>query len=218
MVELKVWSALRNFDGIDVASDINTMKLALRTRILRSDIPLLSSFLDVFCYQYGYIDEISARAWRAVWEEWKKFDPATAPPSPCQMDFLLYRIGREYCDDTVVQYTCENGHRFYYFGARLRNCPICRRAGIRTSAEPKRRFLPCQLSPSDLPRERGKLLLRGDNLLRIFDGVCIFENVCEPKTEKFRALNPPKSISIKGRTSWTSSYAHRERGGGGMMG
>jgi len=218
MVELKVWSALRNFDGIDVASDINTMKLALRTRILRSDIPLLSSFLDVFCYQYGYIDEISARAWRAVWEEWKKFDPATAPPSPCQMDFLLYRIGREYCDDTVVQYTCENGHRFYYFGARLRNCPICRRAGIRTSAEPKRRFLPCQLSPSDLPRERGKLLLRGDNLLRIFDGVCIFENVCEPKTEKFRALNPPKSISIKGRTSWTSSYAYRERGGGGMMG
>jgi hypothetical protein len=218
MVELKVWSALGNFDKIDVASDINTMKLALRTRILQSDVPLLSSFLDVFCYQYGYIDGMSAGAWRAVWEEWKEFDPATAPSSPCQMDFLLYRIGREYCDDMVVQYTCENGHRFYYFGARLRNCPICRRAGIRTSAEPKRRFLPCQLSPSDLPRERGKLLLRGDNLLRIFDGVCIFENVCEPKTEKFRALNPPKSISIKGRTSWTSSYAHRERGGGGMMG
>ncbi len=36
MVELKVWSALENFDKIDVASDINTMKLALRTRIYRA--------------------------------------------------------------------------------------------------------------------------------------------------------------------------------------
>lgn len=218
MVELKVWSALRNFDKIDVASDINTMKLALRTRILQSDIPLLSSFLDVFCYQYSYIDEMSARAWRAVWEEWKKLDPTTAPSSPCQMDFLLYRIGREYCDEIVVQYTCEREHIFYHFGARLRNCPICRRERTHTLAQAKRRFLPCQLDPQELPRERGELLLREDKLLRIFDGVCIFENVCKPKIEDFHALNPPKSISIKGKTSWTESYAHRERGGGGMMG
>ncbi len=218
MVELKVWSALGNFDRIDVASDINTMKLALRTRILQTDISLLSSFLDVFCYQYGYIDEMSARAWRTVWEEWKKFDATTAPSSPCQIDFLLYRIGREYCDDTVVQYTCEKGHIFYHFGARLRNCPICRGERTHTLAQAKKRFLPCQLNPSELPRERGKLLLREDNLLKIFDGVCIFENACKPKTEAFRTLNPPKSISIKGRTSWTNSYAYRERGGGGMTG
>jgi hypothetical protein len=218
MVELKVWSGLGNFDRIDVASDINTMKLALRTRILRSDIPLLSSFLDVFCYQYGYIDEMSARAWRAVWEEWKKLDHTTVPSSPCQMDFLLYRIGREYCDDTVVQYICKKGHIFYHFGARLKICPICRRERTHTSAHAKKRFLPCQLNSTELPRVQGELLLRDDNLLRIFDGVCIFENVCKPKAEEFRALNPPKSISIKGKTSWTSSYAYRERGGGGMMG
>jgi len=218
MVELKVWPSLRNFDKIDVVSDINTMKLTLRTRILQTDIPLLSSFLDVFCYQYSYIDEMSARAWRTVWVEWKKFDPSTAPSSPCLMDFLFYRIGREYCDDIVIQYVCERGHIFYHFGARLRNCPLCTREGTRTSAQAKKKFLPCQLNPSELPREQAKLLLRDDNLLKSFDGVCIFENVCKPKTEEFHALNPPKSISIKGKTSWTNSYAYRERGGGGMMG
>ena len=35
-----------NFDKIDVASDINTMKVAFRTRILKTEIPLVSSFLD----------------------------------------------------------------------------------------------------------------------------------------------------------------------------
>ena len=218
MVELGVWPKLLNFDKIDVASDINTMKLALRTRILQTDIPLLSSFLDIFCYQYGYIDEMSAKAWRTVWEEWVKLDPSMAPSSPCQMDFLLYRIGREYCDDIIVQYKCENGHIFYHFGARLRNCSICRRKRIRASAYPLKRFLPCQIASSRLPRENGQLLLRNNNLLNTFNGICIFENVCKPKTKEFRALNPPKSISIKGQTSWTNSYAYRDRGGGGMMG
>ena len=71
MVELGVWPKLKNFDKIDVSSDINTMKLALRTRILKTDIPLLTSFLDIFCYQYSYIDKMSAQAWRKVWEDWK---------------------------------------------------------------------------------------------------------------------------------------------------
>lgn len=218
MVELGVWSHLKNFDKIDVASDINTMKLALRTRILQTDISLLSSFLDIFCYQYGYIDEMSAKAWRAVWEEWVEFDSSTSPSSPCQMDFLLYRIGKEYCDDNAVQYVCERGHVFYHMKGRLKNCPSCRKEGRRARAFPKDRFFPCQLDPSELPRENGELLLPGDNLLRVFNGVCIFEQVCKPATDEFRALNPPKSISIKGRTSWTSSYAYRDRGGGGMMG
>ncbi|MEM3565231.1 MAG: hypothetical protein QXR19_18525 [Candidatus Jordarchaeaceae archaeon] len=218
MVELSVWPKLRNFDKIDVASDINTMKLALRTGILQTDIPLLSSFLDIFCYQYTYIDEMNAKAWRKVWEEWVKLDLSTAPSSPCQMDFLLYRIGREYCDDNVVEYECENGHVFYHFGAQIKKCIKCRNNGKRTSAQPKKRFLPCQINPSQLPRENGKLLIKDDNLLKTFDGLCIFEDVCKPKTDEFRALNPPKSISIKGQTGWTKSYAYRERGGGGMMG
>ena len=218
MVELGVWPQLEHFDRVDVASDINTMKLALRTRILQTDIPLLSSFLDIFCYQYGYIDEMSAKAWRAVWEEWQQIDPTTAPLSPCQMDFLLYRIGREYCKEMVVQYVCEAGHVFYHFGARLKNCRVCNRAKRRVRAYPRARLLPCQLDSTDLPREEGHLLLREDNLLRLFDGVCVLETVCQPKTDNFRALNPPKSISIKGRTSWTKSYAYRDKGGGGMMG
>ena len=218
MVELKIWSNIKNFDRINVASDINTMKLALRTRILQTDIPLLSSFLDIFCYQYSHIDEMSAEAWRTVWQQWKSLAHSTAPLSPCQMDFLLYRIGREYCDDIVVQYVCDKGHGFYHFGARLKNCPTCKKEKKRTQAQVRRRFLPCQIDPSELPREGGNLLLKEGSLLKVFDGLCIFESVCKPKTEEFCALNPPKSISIKGQTSWTNSYAYREQGGGGMMG
>ncbi|MBU2563245.1 MAG: hypothetical protein KJ568_02205 [Actinobacteria bacterium] len=218
MFEWNIWPRLKNFDKMDVASDINTIKLALRTGILQTDIQLLSSFLDIFCYQYSCIDEMSAKAWRAVWDEWIELDSLTAPSSPCQMDFLIYRIGREYCKPIVVKYECENGHIFYHFGARLKSCPICRKRNVKTPAIPKDRFLPCQLNSSQLPHYNGKIFLKGDNLLKTFNGICIFERVCQSKTDKFLALNPPKSISIKGQTSWTNSYSYRDKGGGGMMG
>lgn len=35
---------------------------------MTSEIPLISSFLDIFCYQYGYVDETNALAWRRVWK------------------------------------------------------------------------------------------------------------------------------------------------------
>ncbi len=57
MVVLKIWNSKRNFDQIDVASDVNTIKVALRTGIMQSAIPLVSSFLDIFCYQYEYVDK-----------------------------------------------------------------------------------------------------------------------------------------------------------------
>lgn len=218
MVELKVWPTIANYDKIDVPSDINTMKLALRTRILETDIPLLSSFLDIFGHQYGCIEEMSASAWRVVWEEWRGVDAVTAPSSPCELDFLLYRIGREYCKPNLVEYECENGHSFFYFGAQVSLCRICKKKGMRGEAIPKRRMLPCQVNAKELPREEGILMLKEQNLLRTFDGVCILEQTCQPKTDLFRILDPPKSISIKGQTSWTNSTADRERGGGGMMG
>jgi len=214
MYELSVWRGLQGLDAIDVASDINTMKLALRTKILVPAVPLLSSFLDVFCHQYSFMDRMSAQAWRAVWGEWRGADPSTAPASPCQMDFLLYSIGREYCKPMVVEYRCDKGHRFFHFGARLKKCRLCR---PRTNANPVARFLPCQVSPADLPRENGLLLLRDDKLLRKFDGRCILEDACRPTEEGFVPFDPPKSISIKGQTSWTSAYADRNRGGGGLM-
>jgi len=214
MTVLGVWQNLSNMNVIDVASDRNTMKLALRTRILQTEIPLLSSFLDIFGYQYGYIDAMSAAAWRTVWEEWKIIEPKTAPIAPCMMDFLLYRIGREYCDDKLVEFVCENGHRFFHFGARLKLCRQCR-----ATLTPVRRLIPCQTQAEKLPRnENGLLLLDESNLLRTFDGVCIFESACRPKTDDFRKLSPPKAISIVGRTGWTDSYAFKDEGGGGMMG
>lgn len=214
MVVLGVWPELKNMDVVDVASDRNTMKLALRTRVLQTDIPLLSSFLDIFGYQYSHIDAMSAAAWRTVWEEWKTIEPETAPIAPCMMDFLLYRIGREYCDDKLVEFVCENGHRFFHFGARLKLCRECR--GTLT---PVRRLIPCQVHSQQLPRdEEGALRLDESNLLRSFDGVCIFESACRPKADDFRKLSPPKAISIVGRTGWTDSYAYKDEGGGGMMG
>jgi hypothetical protein len=213
MVVLGVWPHLSNMHVVDVASDRNTMKLALRTRILQTDIPLLSSFLDIFGYQYEHIDAMSAAAWRTVWEEWKKAEPETAPVAPCMMDFVLYRIGREYCDDKLVEFVCENRHHFFHFGARLKVCRKCR-----CSVTPVKRLLPCQVHPQQLPRdEEGALRLDESNLLRTFDGVCIFESVCRPKANDFKKLSPPRAISITGQTSWTKSYAYRDEGGGGMM-
>lgn len=195
MVELGVWPGLKHFEEMDVASDINTMKLALRTRILQTDIPLLSSFLDIFCHQYSYIDEKSANAWRVVWEEWRKDDSTTSPRSPCLVDFLLYRIGREYCKDNVVKYQCQKGHTFYHFGAQLSKCRICSR-NQHIPAVPVERLMPCQVDACDLPREDdGTLLLPEKNLLRIFDGVCIFEKVCQPRTADFQIFDPPKEIT-----------------------
>jgi hypothetical protein len=215
MAELKVWGGLSKYEQIDVASDINTMKLALRARILETDIPLLSSFLDIFCYQYGCIDEMSAQAWRAVWEEWRKIDESTAPGSPCELDFLLYRIGREYCKDNLFEYECEFGHCFFWFGGSIRRCTVCNKKN-RGKATPLRRMLPCQVELAQLPQQDGSFLI--PDLLRLFGGMCIFEQTCDPKNPEFTIFDPPKSISIKGQTSWTNSMARRERGGGGMMG
>jgi len=157
---------------------------------------------------------MSAAAWRAVWEEWKATYPETAPISPCMMDFLLYRIGREYCDDILVEYICKNGHRFCYFYAKLKRCYKCH-----ATATPVKRLLPCQVHSQQLPRnEEGALRLPESNLLRTFDGVCIFESACRPKADDFKKLSPPKAISIIRRTGWTESYAYKDEGGGGMMG
>lgn len=218
MAVLGAWPTLANLDQIDVASDINTMKLALRTGLVGTDIPLLSSFLDIFCHQYDTIDLASVGAWRRVWEQWRTMDPATAPESPCLMDFLLYRIGREYCDNRVVEFSCEDGHHFFCFGANRRNCRVCSANKVRRKAVAGKRYLPCQVDSGKLPRQDGKLLLDSENLLYVFDGTCILEGACGPRTAKFKALNPPKSISIKGKTGWTESYSYKGKGGGGMMG
>ena len=44
---------------------------------------------------------------------------------------------------------------------------------------------------------------------------CPFKEICEQYGNK--KLMPPKSISIKGQTGWTSAYSSKETGGGGLM-
>lgn len=215
MFELGVWPDLHNIDRLDVPSDRNTMKIALRTRILRTAMPLLSSFLDPFCHQYGYIDEMTAKAWRAVWEQWRELDPKTAPASPCSIDFLVYRMGRDFCDTRFTEYVCDAGHRLYRFGSRLKFCPLCGTPHAAVTSQGK--FFPCELDKNRLPREGAELQVPAANMLKTFDGTCIFETVCRPRTEEFWPFDPPRSISVKGETGWTTSYSDRKRGGAGMM-
>jgi hypothetical protein len=169
-------------------------------------------------YQYGYIDKKSALAWRQVWEAWRENEPNTAPDSPCRLDFLLYRVGKEYCKDMLAEYVCEKGHVFYHFGGKLRNCRRCALERHRIPVRRERLLLPCQADAEQLPQENGRLLLDANNLLSTFGGVCIFTALCRANTPDFKPLEAPRSISIKGQTSWTDSYADKGRGGGGMMG
>jgi hypothetical protein len=97
MVDLGVWKYKRNIDQIDVMSDANTMRIALRTGILKFRIPLLASYLDVYCYQYELVDRFSAIAWRKVWEEWGKLPDNHRPPTPASIDYFIYQMGRNAC-------------------------------------------------------------------------------------------------------------------------
>jgi len=97
MADLGVWKYKRNIEKLDVMSDKNTMRVALRTGILQFRIPLLASFLDVFCYQYSLTDKLNREAWRKVWEEWGKISLSHRPPTPASMDYLIFRLGKISC-------------------------------------------------------------------------------------------------------------------------
>jgi len=97
MADLGVWKYKRNVDKLDVMSDKNTMRVALRTGILQFRIPLLASFLDVFCYQYSMVDRLNREAWRKVWEEWGGLNQGHRPPTPASMDYLIFRLGKLAC-------------------------------------------------------------------------------------------------------------------------
>jgi len=213
---LGVWGKGMNFDKIDVASDINTIKVALRTGILKTDILLLSSFLDIFCYQYGLMDEFTAKAWRKVWEIWQKKYPEETIESPSQIDYLIYRlIGKEFCKDRLFLFKCTKyNHEFYWHTGRNKTCQICYK-------ETKKR-IPALLVFRDLPckYKEGHIAIQSnsvrDSILPKTDE-CPFIEVCKPREKNFKKLNPPKSISILGRTGWTTAYTKKDEGGGGLM-
>jgi hypothetical protein len=127
MVVLGVWKKSKNFDKVDVASDVNTVKVALRSSILKTDIALISSFLDIFCYQYGLIDEMNAKAWRMVWEKWKSKYPKECIESPCLIDYFVYKvIGKEFCKESLCIFQCESEeHTFKWHSPQNQTCQIC---------------------------------------------------------------------------------------------
>lgn len=59
--------------------------------------------------------------------------------------------------------------------------------------------------------------VRGENSVLPNITSCPFSDVCSPKSIAFKKLNPPKSISILGRTGWDSAKTNVENGGGGLM-
>jgi len=97
MADLGVWRYKSNIEKLDVMSDKNTMRVALRTGILQFRIPLLASFLDVFCYQYSMADGLNREAWREVWREWGRISNNHRPPTPASIDYLIFRLGKTAC-------------------------------------------------------------------------------------------------------------------------
>lgn len=97
MADLGVWKYKSNIEKLDVMSDKNTMRVSLRTGILQFRIPLLASFLDVFCYQYSMADRFNRDAWREVWEEWGRISNNHRPPTPASIDYIIFRLGKIAC-------------------------------------------------------------------------------------------------------------------------
>ena len=214
MVVLGVWKDVKGFDKIDVASDINTIKVALRTGIIKTQIPLVSSFLDIFCYQYSYIDEMNALAWRRVWEIWHTTYPNETITSPCLIDYFVYRVvGKQFCKKNLYVFECDNEHHhFKWHSNRNKTCQLCHashKKGVKA-------HLVMSVMPCNDPE--GEISIRKSEYVRSLPkeqqfGECPFINICGEN----KKLMPPKSISIMGQTGWNSSYAQQNEGGGGLM-
>lgn len=261
MFEWKVWPNLKNISEINVASDINTIKVSLRTGILKTKLtPLLSSFLDIFCYQYSTIDDWTAKAWKRVWKIWTEKYPENAPYGSAYFDYFLYKIiGTNFCKENLFFYKSEKcKHSFFYHTGRLQSCIICKEEyrnnkvnfleennkiialcekhpKHKYEVENKRkrkcekceeislckskvikRMLPCTHKDGYVTISKSKFV-QGVNAVLPNITECPFKAVCKPESENFKKLNPPKSISIFGRTGWESAKVFIEEGGGGLM-
>lgn len=215
MVVLGIWNDAKGFDKIDVASDINTIKVALRTGILKSEIPLVSSFLDIFCYQYGYVDETNALAWRRVWEIWSEKYPGEAIASPCLLDYFIYNVvGKQFCKSSLCYFVCEEGHSFYWHSANNQTCQVCYKENHkRQKAKLLCKSLPCDVDEGYIAIDQTEFVR--SNIANPNYHQCPFKQICEQYGNK--ELMPPKSISIMGQTGWKSAYTKANSGGGGLM-
>lgn len=214
MVVHGIWRDVKGFEDVDVASDVNTMKVALRTGILTTAIPLLSSFLDIFCYQYGYIEQQNALAWRRVWEIWKDKFPNECPISPSLLDFFVYKVvGKEFCKESLAIFQCDNfGHIFRWHSGRNKTCQICHNEGRKKeNAHLVAKVCPCNDSEGEVAIKQTKFAKSLPNGMDFKE--CPFISICG----KHKNLLPPKSISIMGATGWETAYTKTGDGGGGLM-
>lgn len=214
MVVLGIWKNVKGFENIDVASDVNTMKVALRTGIITTAIPLLSSFLDIFCYQYAHIEQMNASAWRRVWEIWRQKYPNESPISPSLLDFFVYNVvGKEFCKDSLAIFQCESHpHTFRWHSGRNRTCQVCYANGIKgVHASIIAKVYPCSDSDGEVAILQTDFVksLPLDKKIK----ECPFSRICDTR----KNLLPPKSISILGATGWQSAYTKTGDGGGGLM-
>ena len=215
MIVLGIWTDVTGFDRIDVASDVNTIKIALKSGILSSSVPLLSSFLDIFSYQYGLIDKMSAAAWRRVWELWVANYPNENISSPCLLDYFVYNVlGRQFCKERLCWFKCDNGHEFARDGARVKYCPICQdERQEKVNITLLKKELPCS-------SDEGKIVIEGSDFAKRDITCppltqCPLKEICDSCGKKH--LMAPKSISILGQTGWDSAYTEKGAGGGGLM-
>ena len=218
MVVLKIWKKYKNFEQLDVASDRNTMKVALRTGILETEIPLVSSFLDIFSYQYSLIDEWSAKAWREVWNIWNKKYPNECIEGPCLIDYLVYRIiGVEFCNEKLAVFKGEEcDHTFKWHSSKNKKCQVCANNKIYSKARLIEKVLPCQDLDGNIYIENNKYVNGSEAVLQGFK-TCPLKPVCNPTNKDFVRFNGPKSISILGQTGWDRAYVRKNEGGGGLM-
>jgi hypothetical protein len=119
MLDWGIWSTELGIENLNVASDTNTIRVALRSGLINSEFPLLASYLDIYSYQYGFVDQKTQEGWRTVWEEWRKIPNNHCPKSPASMDYLIYKsIGKKYCllnkrkcNDCVLNKVCPTEKR-----------------------------------------------------------------------------------------------------------
>lgn len=213
MVVLGIWKNVNGFDKINVASDVNTIKVALRTGVITTAIPLVSSFLDIFCSQYSYIDEMNALAWRKVWDIWRGKFPEDNISSPCLLDYFVYNVvGKQFCKENLAIFKGDCGHIFRWHSTRNTTCQICNREGIRhVSSSVIEKKLPCRDSEGNVAILQSDFVKKLPQEMKIKE--CPFIDICD----KRKILMPPKSISIMGQTGWISAYSVRGQGGGGLM-
>ena len=203
MYDFEVWP-LHRIEALDVPPDINTMRAALRTGVLRGSHPLLTSYLDIYSYQYSLVTDLTSCAWRRVWERWSELPGNHRVEGPAFCDFLLYEILARECVGLAPtkEIRCRNCGSSTLVKSRVRTCPEC--GSTDTWATRGR----------GSPGEFQNLLRRGCDFCAPREASpCVFEGII---TFDKWPLSPPKSISRIGGTGWDDGFASDDEGGGGI--